>query len=436
MNESINQINQPPSSHRQEADRLLVAGRHGRDLGGKVVGLLFDSFADHQPAESDHLRVVLVEQLLDGHVAVLYVVLRDEALFFEEFADAALDHLFDDGLRLAAVEGLLRKDALFVLEDVLWDIIGGGKGWVHGSDVHGNVGTEFFGTSLDFNKDTNGSHVDISSHGGGSVSTGLHASDLDVFADLRHEGLSGRFEGFSVDFGVHQVVNALGTSHSGGGSRDAFAVSQERSILSDEIGFAVDLNHDGLSVASSADGNLAFGGDTRGLLVGLCQSLLSQEFGGGLLVSTGLGKGLFTVHHTGTGKITEGLDGFGGDLASGGGGGSFLGRSCLGNGFGGGLRRSGGSGFAGGGGLGGTGLVGGTGFLAGGLGGGEFRDGGLVGGGLGGLVGGSGNGFFGFAFDLVVLASEVGINGEVISLGLCLDLSDHGLSELPLALLD
>jgi hypothetical protein len=40
----------------------LFAGGHGGDFRGKVVDLLFDSFTDHQSAESNHLGVVLVQQ--------------------------------------------------------------------------------------------------------------------------------------------------------------------------------------------------------------------------------------------------------------------------------------------------------------------------------------------------------------------------------------
>mmetsp|Transcript_3256 Transcript_3256/g.7424 ORF Transcript_3256/g.7424 Transcript_3256/m.7424 type:complete len:362 (-) Transcript_3256:81-1166(-) len=315
MNESINQINQPPSSHRQEADRLLVAGRHGRDLGGKVVGLLFDSFADHQPAESDHLRVVLVEQLLDGHVAVLYVVLRDEALFFEEFADAALDHLFDDGLRLAAVEGLLGQDALFVLEDVGGNVGGRGERRVHRRHVHGNVGTELRGSALQLDQDTDGAHVDVPADNGLAVSAGGHSANLDVFTDLRDERLPGGLEGFSVDLLFHQGFDGCSV-HADGGSGDALAVSDEGRVLSDKVGLAVDLDHDGFSVASGGNGDLSLGGHAGGLLVGLGQPLLSEELGGGFLVSVALGQGLLAIHHTGTGFVTELLDGFRRDFSS------------------------------------------------------------------------------------------------------------------------
>ena len=49
----------------------LFTSRHGCDFRGKVVHLLFDSFAYHQSAESNHLCIILVEQFLNSHGTVL-----------------------------------------------------------------------------------------------------------------------------------------------------------------------------------------------------------------------------------------------------------------------------------------------------------------------------------------------------------------------------
>mmetsp|Transcript_7763 Transcript_7763/g.15145 ORF Transcript_7763/g.15145 Transcript_7763/m.15145 type:complete len:253 (-) Transcript_7763:82-840(-) len=144
---------------------------------------------------------------------------------------------------------------------------------------------------------------------------------------------------------------------------------------------------------------------------------------------------LFAVHHTGTGEITEGLDGLGCDFCSGRGlcGGFHRGSSLNG---GGGLCGRSGSGLAGSEGFGGASLLGGARCLAGGLASSEFLDGGLVGGFLGDLVSGSLNLFSGFAFDLVVAYSKSGVDLDVVSVGLLLDLASQDLSELPVAVSD
>jgi len=88
---------------------------------------------------------------------------------------------------------------------------------------------------------------------------------------------------------------------------------------------------------------------------------------------------LFAVHHTGTGEITEGLDGLGCDLSSSGGSG---GRGLC-------VRFHRGRSINGGGeGFGGASLLGGARCLAGGLASSKFLNGGLVGGFLGDLVSG------------------------------------------------
>mmetsp|Transcript_12806 Transcript_12806/g.36162 ORF Transcript_12806/g.36162 Transcript_12806/m.36162 type:complete len:476 (-) Transcript_12806:235-1662(-) len=414
-------------------DRLF-ASSHSRNFSRKIIDLLFNTFSDNQSGEANHLGTVLLEELLHSNVTILDVGLRNKAFVLEVFSNSSLDHFFDNLGRLSTLKSLFRKNSLLVVEDILWHIVSSCERWVHGSNVHGNIRAQLSRSSLKFDKDTDGSHVDISTDSGGSITTSFHSSDLDVFSNLGNKSLSSGLKALSVNLLSHQVFNTA-RSHGSGGSCNAVAVCQECGVLSDEISLAVDFNHNGLAITSSADRNLTLSSNTGSLLVGLGQSLLAQEFSGNLLVTSRFGQGLLAVHHTGTGEVTKGLDGLGCDSSSGGGRSlgsrsfrSWFRGSCLG--------RSSTSGFARSEGCDSSGLVSVAALLARSLVGSEFFGGGLEGSFLGGLVGGSSNGFLGFAFLLGICFSEGRVDLDLVSCSLLSDLAGQDLSKLPVGLLD
>ena len=233
--------------------------------------------------------------------------MTDEADFLQVFANASFDHLFDNIGRLARFQGLFGKDLAFLFQNILRDFVGGGIRRVHGSNVHGDIGTEFGGSSFQFDQDTNTVHVNI---GTNSLpffsSTRGHTTDLNVFSNLGDQGLS-------VFFNVGRQLGDIVFVDTDGRSSDLVAEFQKASVLSNEIGFAIDFDEDGLAILLG-DGNLSFGSHTRSLFVGLGQSVFAQKFGSGFHVSIDFEEGLFTVHHTGTSSIAEFLNHLGSDF--------------------------------------------------------------------------------------------------------------------------
>ncbi len=79
---------------------------------------------------------------VDRQVGVDDESLRQKGDFLEELAHAAVDHLFDDGFRLAGFAGLLDEDVAFALGDGGIDFFGADGQRVGRSDVHGDLAAD------------------------------------------------------------------------------------------------------------------------------------------------------------------------------------------------------------------------------------------------------------------------------------------------------
>lgn len=296
---------------------LVTSGGLG-NLGGKVLLLLLDTLTNFNALEALHLGTGLLNELADSLVVGLYIRLGNETDLLKVLAKAALDHLLNDFRGLARLGNLGGKDLLLLGNVLGGDVVLGGVLGVHGGDVHGNVDGELLVSTLKLDGDADLVHVDVGSDGGVGTAHGGETTDLDVLADLGNEGLGLVLDRLTTDVGLEEGINVV-TVNGEGGLGDGVGEAEEVLVLGNEVGLAVDLDHDGLA-ALVGDNDLALGGDAAGLLVGLDETGLAKEVVGGLDVTVGLNEGLLAVHHTGAGGITELLDLSGGDGIEAGGG--------------------------------------------------------------------------------------------------------------------
>src|SRR5690242_17142798 len=102
---------------------LFYAGS-GRDLRSEVVVLLLDAFAELEADEALELDAsagVLRggrDDLGDRGLPVDHEQLRGERILLAELGEAALDHLLDDVLRLAAFLRLFHRDRALTLDQL------------------------------------------------------------------------------------------------------------------------------------------------------------------------------------------------------------------------------------------------------------------------------------------------------------------------------
>ena len=136
------------------------------------------------------------------------------------------------------------------------------------------------------------------------------ATDLQVFADGEDLILQGSINGDigAGQLAVHQGVNVGGVlidNGLGAGLNKA----DEISVLADEVGLGVDLDHNAdllIVVYHSADDTL--GSNTAGLLGSSGQALFTQELDRLFYIAVGSGQGLFAVHHAAAGLFAQVLN--------------------------------------------------------------------------------------------------------------------------------
>jgi hypothetical protein len=180
---------------------------------------------------------------------------------------------------------------------------------VAGSDVHGDVATECLvaADQLDHHADAHAVTVAVKLTLG--TVEALQTTHLDVLADLGDQSLACGIDGAAVGQRLTgQRLGVLGAAAERGRGY-GFGEGQEVGVLGDEVGLAVDLDHDaGFTVVGDPDHDHAFGGGTAGLLGRLRLTGLAHGLDGGLDVSVGFHERGLALHHAGAGALAQFLD--------------------------------------------------------------------------------------------------------------------------------
>src|ERR1700712_4932041 len=116
-----------------------------RHFCGKVGLFLLNAFAEQEARHAGDLdrSAGFLFSFLEGscnrQVWVDDESLREKGDFLEELAHAAIDHLFNDGFRLAGFAGLFDEDVAFAFGNSGIDFFGADGQRVRCSDVHGDL---------------------------------------------------------------------------------------------------------------------------------------------------------------------------------------------------------------------------------------------------------------------------------------------------------
>ena len=136
-----------------------------------------------------------------------------------------------------------------------------------------------------------------------------HAAHGEVLADLGDQRATLLVDRLAA--GELQAIDRLDVRRAGGQRRlgDFGREAAEVVATRDEVRLAVHFDqHAGLAVGGLLDDDHAFGGDARGLLVGLRETRLAHVLGGGVQVAVGFDECLLALHHAGAGALAQLLD--------------------------------------------------------------------------------------------------------------------------------
>src|SRR6478609_2159697 len=293
--------------NRQWSKRTVAASvwAHAKGAATEVATpLQFRLGAYAEARERGSLDTGLFEDLCHGLLRVLGECLVNQDLALVEAGYAAFHNLGEGSFRLALGLGGLFGDAALGLDELGRNVLTGEVVRGHGGNVHGDVvggGGGGFAFTVDGEQ-----HADLGREVlGGLVQVGVNRRTLNA-GDAADDDLlaqDGAF--FNDNLGERLAVNVggqqgleVGSAGLDSDTQDLVGQLDELVSLGDEVGLAVDLDHDADPVADLG-GHEAFSGGAALALGSALEALDADDLDGLLGVTVGFVKSLLDVHHAG-----------------------------------------------------------------------------------------------------------------------------------------